>query len=169
MHPLPLALFEQPAAAAAAARDLRGLGIARERVSIVARSHDEEGALADASGASPGSEIEDSRAASRLGELSAHLLAAIALVLPGVGPIVVDGPLAAGLGEAAGHVAGGISRALHQAGLDRDEADRWQARIEEGAILVGAHVEQRAVATVRDVFRRNGAAAIAEATWRDPV
>jgi hypothetical protein len=167
MHPLVLALFDDPASAASAARDLRGLGISRERVSVVAASHDEEGAVADASGASPGSEIEDSRAASRLGELSGHLLAAIALVLPGIGPIVADGPLAAGLGEAAGHVAGGISRALHQAGLERDEADRWQQQIEQGAILIGAHVDPSAVQAARGVFSRNGAASIAEATWND--
>lgn len=167
MHPLVLALFDDPASAAAAARDLRGLGIPRERVSVVARSHDEEGALAEASGASPGSEIEDSRAASRLGELSGHLLAAIALVLPGIGPIVADGPLAAGLGEAAGHVAGGIARALRQAGLERAEADRWQERIEQGAILVGAHVDRAAAAAAHGVFARNGAASVAEATWDD--
>ena len=167
MHPLILALFDDPASAAAAARDLRGLGIARERVSVVARSHDEEGALADAGGASPGSEIEDSAAASRLGELSGHLLAAMALVLPGIGPIVADGPLAAGLGEAAGHIAGGIARALRHAGLDRAEADRWQKRIEEGAILVGAHVERTAVPAVQAVFSSNGAASTADATWSD--
>src|SRR6185436_19430370 len=161
MHPLVLALFDDPASAAAAARDLRALGIARERVSVVARSHEEEGALADAGGASPGSEIEDSAAASRLGELSGHLLAAIALVLPGVGPIVVDGPLAAGLGEAAGHLAGGIARTLRQAGLERSEADRWQKRIEQGAILVGAHVEHTAVPAVQGVFSGNGAASTA--------
>jgi hypothetical protein len=167
MHPLVLALFDDPASAAVAARDLRALGIARERVSVVARSHDEEGALAEASGASPGSEIEDSRPASRLGELSAHLLAAIALVVPGVGPIVADGPLAAGLGEAAGHVAGGIARALREAGLERSEADRWQQRIEDGAILVGAHVDSAGVRPAREIFSRNGAASVAEATWND--
>jgi hypothetical protein len=167
MHPLVLALFDDPASAAAAARDLRGLGVPRERVSVVARSHDEEGALAEASGASPGSEIEDSRAASRLGELSGHLLAAIALVLPGIGPIVADGPLAAGLGEAAGHVAGGIAKALRQAGLERAEADRWQERIEEGAILIGAHVDQASIPAAHGVFARNGAASVAEATWND--
>ena len=167
MHPLVLALFDDPATAAAAARDLRGLGIPRERVSVVARSHDEEGALADASGASPGSEIEDSAAASRLGELSGHLLAAIALVLPGIGPIVADGPLAAGLGEAAGHVAGGIARALRQAGIEREEADRWQTRIEQGAILVGAHVGPGDAAAARGIFTRNHATSVVEATWRD--
>src|SRR5688500_16139878 len=117
-HPVVLALFEHASAAATAARGLRALGVTRERVSVVARSHDEEGAIARASGASPGSEIEDSAPATRLGELSGHLLAAIALVMPGIGPIVADGPLAAGLGEAAGHLAGGISRTLEHAGLD---------------------------------------------------
>src|SRR5918993_872927 len=125
-HPLILGLFNDPNAAAAAARDLRSLGVPQQRVSIVARSHDEEGALAKAADASPGSEIEDSRPASRLGELSAHLLATIALVMPGIGPIVADGPLAAGLGEAAGHVAGGIARTLHNAGMERHQADQWE-------------------------------------------
>lgn len=166
-HPLVLALFDDPSAAATAARDLRGLGVPSDRVSIVARSHDEEGALARASDASPGSEIEDSRRASRLGELSAHLLAAIALVMPGIGPIVADGPLAASLGEAAGHVAGGIGRTLHHAGLNRADAERWERRIEEGAILVGAHVDTTAVGAVRDVLAKNGAASVADATWED--
>ena len=82
-HALVIALFEDPNVASIAARELRLLGIPPQRVSIVARSHDEEGALARAADASPGSEIEDSRTASRLGELSAHLIAAVALVDPG--------------------------------------------------------------------------------------
>ena len=166
-HPLVLALFEQPSDAAEAARGLRGLGIPPTRVSIVARSHDEEGALARATDASPGSEIEDSAPASRAGELAAHLVAAIALVMPGIGPIVADGPLAAGLGEAAGHVAGGIARTLDGAGLGRADAERWEARIENGAILVGAHVAARDVAAARDVLARSGAAEVVEARWRN--
>ena len=164
-HPLVLALFDDASAAAAAARGLRSLGIPPERVSIVARSHDEEGALARATDASPGSEIEDSRPASRLAELSAHLFATIALVMPGIGPIVANGPLAAGLGEAAGHVAGGIARTLHRAGLERAEAERWESRIEQGAILVGAHVDEDGASPALGTLRRSGASVLAEATW----
>ena len=51
-------------------------------------------------------------------------LAAVAVVMPGVGPIVADGPLAAALGEAAGHMAGGIARALERAGLDERRGRR---------------------------------------------
>ncbi len=165
-HPLVLGLFDTPETAAAAARALRGLGIPRERVSIVARNHDEEGDLARASGASPGSEIEDSRIASRLGELSAHLLAAIAVVLPGVGPIVADGPLAAGLGEAAGHMAGGIARALEQAGIPQETAEAWQARVERGAIIVGAHVPAASTtAAARTALAGSGASYVTEGQW----
>ncbi len=165
-HPLVLALFDAPAAAAAAAGELRGLGIPPQRVSIVARSHDEEGALARVADASPGSEMEDSRVAGRLGELSAHLLAAIALVVPGIGPIVADGPLAAGLGEAAGHVAGGLARTLERAGLQGEAAERWERLIEGGAVLVGAHLDREAPATVLDLLMRSGAVDSAQVTWR---
>lgn len=165
-HPLVLALFDSPATAASAARELRDLGIPPQRVSIVARSHDEEGTLARVADASPGSEMEDSRMAGRLGELSAHLLAAIALVVPGVGPIVADGPLAAGLGEAAGHVAGGLARTLERAGLDGEEAARWEKRIEAGAVLVGAHVGVEPAADVRELLIRSGAIDSAQVNWR---
>jgi hypothetical protein len=166
-HPVVLALFDDPATAATAARDLRALGIARERVSIVARSHDEEGAIARASGGSPGSEIEDSAPASRLGELSAHLLAAIALVMPGIGPIVADGPLAAGLGEAAGHLAGGLARTLEAAGLAADAAETWESQVKNGAVLVGAHVVQAQIAPARDVLAATGGRQVTVGTWPD--
>ena len=91
-HNVVLSLFDDASSAANAARELRDFGVPRERVSIVARSHDEQVTLARQSGASPGSELEDSAAASRLGELGGHLLAAIAIVMPGIGPIVTAGP-----------------------------------------------------------------------------
>jgi hypothetical protein len=166
-HAVVLALFDDAMAASVAARDLRALGVPPERVSIVARSHDEEGVIARASGASPGSELEDSGPASRLGELGAHLLAAIALVMPGIGPIVADGPLAAGLGEAAGHLGGGIARTLERAGLPRDEAQKWEEEIRGGAFLVGGHVELGAEEGARHALARAGGRQLAVGTWPD--
>ncbi len=166
-HPLVLGLFDDAAAAAQAARALREMGLPRERVSIVARSHDEEVHLAKASGASPGVEIEDSFAASRLGELSAHVIAAIALVMPGIGPLIADGPLAAELAEAAGHLAGGIAKTLEQAGLSGDEAERWEERITAGAILLGAHTDDRSADRIGETLKQNGAARVIAGTWRD--
>jgi hypothetical protein len=166
-HPIVLALFSDPSAAAVAGRELRGLGIRREEISIVARTHDDEGAVAQQSGGSPGSEIEDSRPAGRLGELGAHLLAAIALVMPGIGPIVADGPLAAGLGEAAGHLAGGIERTLQRAGLEHGQAEHWSERIHEGDVLLAVHVKAPEVESVRGVMMRNGGAPVAVGVWSE--
>jgi hypothetical protein len=166
-HPVVLGLFDEAASAAQAARTLRELGHPRERVSIVARSHDEEGAIANAGGASPGAEIEDSRPAGQLGELSAHFLAAIATVLPGIGPIVADGPLAAGLGEAAGHLAGDIGRMLSRAGIPTADAEHWEASIKAGAILLGAHTDTERVARVAETLERHGARHVAVGAWSD--
>ena len=97
-----------------AARALRAMGVPHERVSIVARTHDEEGVIARASGASPGSELEDSALRRASANSAPTCCRPMALVMPGIGPIVADGPLAASLAEAAGHVAGGIARTLER-------------------------------------------------------
>jgi hypothetical protein len=165
-HLLVLGLFDNESAAMTAARALRALGLPRERVSIVARTHEEEGDLADASGASPGSEIEDSATASRAGELGGYLIAAVAMVLPGIGPIVAGGPLAADLGEAAGHLAGGVAKALEHAGLDEATAERWESRVAAGAVLIGVHVADRAaVDGVLTTLSAEGAADVATVSW----
>jgi hypothetical protein len=164
-HPLVVALFPSPESAAIAARELHAAGVTREQISIISRNHDEESSLAANVGGTPGVEIEDSRAAARLGELSGYLLAAIALVLPGIGPIVAAGPLAAGLGEAAGHVAGGVASTLAGAGLRPDRAESLQSAVEAGAILLGVHTIDSKVAVVRAVFVAAGATEIETAQW----
>ena len=165
-HPLVLALFASPAAAAAAARALHAAGVTRDQISVVSRTHDEEGALAEQMDATPGADIEDSRPAARLGELGAQVLAAIALVLPGIGPIVAAGPLSAGLGEAAGHVAGSMASVLKSAGVQEDRAEELQRRVERGAVLLGVHVKAgEQASTVREVLVAAGAAEIELANW----
>ena len=166
-HRLVMGLFARPADAAAAARALRALGVPHERVSIVARSHDEEVDLARASGGSPGSELEDSPVASRLGELGAHLLAAVALVMPGIGPIVADGPLATGLGEAAGHLAGGLARTLEGAGLGEADADRIEKSVESGNLLVGGHVDDTREDEIAEALTQAGASDLFRTQWPD--
>jgi len=164
-HPLVLGLFDTRSAAARAARDLRALGIPQTRVSIVASTHDEEGDLASETDATPGSELEDSRLAGRLGELSAHLLAAVAIGMPGIGPVVVDGPLAAGLGEAAGHAGGGFIRTLQSVGLSHAQAERCQRAVAAGGVLVAAHVGAEGASGAGDALLRAGAIEVVQGTW----
>lgn len=164
-HPLVLALFASPAAAAHGVRAVHEIGVTREHISVVTRNHDEEGALAEQMDATPGVDIEDSRPAARLGELSGQVLAAIALVLPGIGPIVAAGPLSAGLGEAAGHLAGGVASTLTSAGLESARAERLQKAVEQGSVLIGVHAEDGTAAAIRDVFVGAGATEVDVANW----
>lgn len=165
-HPLVLGLFDNVDDAARAAAGAHALGLGRERLSVVARDHQEEGRLAEQLDATPGADIEDSRLAARLGELGARVLAAIALVLPGVGPIVAAGPLAAGLGEAAGHVAGDLGRTLARAGVPRDHAESLERAVERGAVLLGIHARHDdEVEALRAVLERHGGRSVVVACW----
>jgi hypothetical protein len=167
MHPLVVAIFPDLTHAAVAARDLHAAGVSPDQLSVISRNHDEESEYAAQIGGTPGTEIEDSRAAARLGELSGYLLAAIATVLPGIGPIVAAGPLAAGLGEAAGHVAGGISTALRGAGIPERRAEAMEAAVEAGAILLAVHTVQPRIDSLRSILEAAGATEIETGSWEE--
>jgi hypothetical protein len=93
------------------------------------------------------------------------VLAAIALVMPGIGPIVAAGPLAAELGEAAGHVAGSLASVLTAAGLPQERAEALQHGVAQGAVLLGVHVALPDVERVRDVLSASRATRLDVVTW----
>ena len=164
-HPLALALFPNASMAAEAAAALHALGITREQISVVAHNRADERTLADRMDATPGVELEDSQPAARLGELGGQVLAAIALVMPGIGPIVAAGPMATELGEAAGHVAGSLASVLESAGLPRESAEALQREVAQGAVLLGIHIAASNVSPVRDRLSAAGALQIEMMTW----
>lgn len=72
-----------------------------------------------------------------LGGLGGVLAGLGALAIPGIGPIIAAGPIAAGLaGAAAGAGVGGIAGALIGLGVPEDEAKSYEERFKEGHILV---------------------------------
>jgi len=164
-HPLLLALFDTPADAARAAAALHAQGVERDDLSVIARTHDEEVEAARALDATPGVEMEDSMPAARLGELGAHVLAAMAIVMPGVGPVVAGGPLAAEMGEAAGHAAGSLADHLHRAGLSRADADVTEAAVQKGSWLLGVHVRRGAADAIAASLTEAGATAVHRGSW----
>jgi hypothetical protein len=166
-HPLFMALFRDARSAAAAAREVQLMGIASEDLSVVAADHQKEGVLAQQIGGSPGSEIEDSPAAARLGELGGYILAAIAIGMPGTGAVVAAGPLAAEIGEAAGHAAGGLKSTLEKAGLSPQEAEHWQAQIQSGAVLLGVHARKVSGVAVETALSRHSENKVVRTQWKD--
>jgi hypothetical protein len=160
-----LGLFDDPASAAAAARTLHASGVDREHLSVVARTHDEEGRLAAQFDGTPGADLEDSRPMARLGELGGLMLAAMAVVMPGIGPIVAAGPLSAGFGEVAGHMGGGLAAMLSRAGVSEAAASELEEAVRLGGVLLGVHARAADLERVRTTLENSGARAITRAEW----
>ena len=165
-HTIALALFPTVPAATEAARALHTLGISREHISVVARDHVQARSIANELDATPGVELEDSWLAGRLGELSGWVLAAIAVVMPGIGPIVAAGPLGAELSEAAGHAAGSLASVLKATGLSHERAEAIQQAVALGAVLLGVHIAPADVDRVRDSLSAAGPTTLDVVPWK---
>ena len=88
-----------------------------------------------------------------------------ALAIPGVGPFVAAGPIAAALsGAAIGGTVGGITGALIGMGIPEYEAKRYEGKIKEGGILISVHADDSdEITRAKNIFERNGAQDIATA------
>lgn len=88
----------------------------------------------------------------------AGLLAGIgALAIPGVGPIVAAGPLAATL---TGAVTGGIAGGLMDYGIPRRESEGYEERIKRGDMLLMVRADAPEVEKARALFQEHGASDI---------
>ncbi|HEY4839693.1 MAG TPA: hypothetical protein VIH72_13850 [Candidatus Acidoferrales bacterium] len=91
------------------------------------------------------------------------LLASIgALAIPGIGPLIVAGPIVAALaGIGVGGAVGGFAGALIGMGIPEYEAKRYEGRLQRGGILLSVHCE------TSDEIKR--AKAVLEATRAEDV
>ena len=101
------------------------------------------------------------------------LLAGIgALAVPGVGPIIVAGPLMASLaGLGVGGAVGGLVGALVGMGIPEFEAKCYDSRLKDGAVLLAVHcASSDEVCRAREVLEAGGAQDIASCVGecRDP-
>ena len=80
------------------------------------------------------------------------------LALPGVGPLLVAGPIVAALsGAAVGGTVGGVAGGLTGLGFSDDEVNRYLGRIKEGHALVAVHSDDAAeLDRARQLFIQHG-------------
>lgn len=123
-------LYDHREAAANAVEALRETGVPEHDISVLTRDD-------PVSGAAKGAEI-----GAVIGGV-AGLAAALGLAIPGIGPILATGWLAAAAaGAAAGGLAGGALGLLSQAGLSREDAHEIAECLRRGATLVAARVPE---------------------------
>lgn len=89
-----------------------------------------------------------------LGGVAGILAGAGALLIPGVGPIVAAGPLAAFL---TGVVGGGIVGGLVDYGIPEERGRYYESRVKQGDILVTLKVEEDETDQVTSLLKRYGA------------
>lgn len=141
-------LYDNYSDAQRAVSDLESAGVPHSDISIVANNsdswysdkkidRDRDGVDDRAEGAGAGAGV-----GAGLGG-AAGLLAGLGfLAIPGLGPVVAAGWLAAtAVGAAAGAATGGIIGALTQAGVSKEDADTYAEGVRRGGTLVSARVQ----------------------------
>lgn len=88
-----------------------------------------------------------------------------ALAIPGVGPFIAAGPIAAALsGAAVMGALGGVTGALVGLGVPEYEAKRYEGKIKEGGILISVHTnDSEEVNRAEEIFEQADAMDIATA------
>jgi hypothetical protein len=152
-----VAVFDDRYDAQDAIDALRDAGFMADDISILARDRDTAGRLAEDTGAEVAAgAATGALAGGLLGGVAGWLVGIGALAIPGVGPIVAAGPLAATLGGAAiGATGGGIIGALTGVGVPEDEARYYDTELRRGGIVVTCQARGR-YDEARSILREYG-------------
>jgi len=150
--------FETRGMAEQAVDQLLGGGFAADQVSVMGRhgeiatlTPENETASSVATGAGIGAAI---------GGFGALLLGAGLLAVPGIGPVLALGPLAAAFSTAmAGGLAGGLIGFFTAQGIPHAEAERYAERVRAGAFLVTVHTDPSCEAQADTILAGAGAEA----------
>lgn len=158
-------LFDNYSDAAAAVRDLETFGIAHDDVSIVANNahghHGTNGHANDHDSVDDHGDVSRGTSTGALLGGTGGLLAGLGLLaIPGLGPIVAAGWLAAtavgaGIGAVGGAATGSLVGALKNAGHTEEEANVYSEGVRRGGTLVSAKVADDRVAEAEAVLARN--------------
>jgi len=160
-------VFAAETQAVRALEDLHSADIDPHSVSVIARSREEAREVAAATGATaPKGAGAGAGLGAVFGGVAGWLVGIGALAIPGIGPVIAAGPIAAALGAAGttaaagagvGAVAGGLIGALTGWGFSERQAHEYQDRIEHGELLLAVDVpDDRDTGRVEDILRRDG-------------
>ncbi|UXN59147.1 general stress protein [Phyllobacterium zundukense] len=149
-------LYDDYSDARAAVTALEDAGVSSSDISIVGRDHDGVETESNAGeGAAAGAGI-----GAVVGGTGGLLAGLGMLAIPGIGPVVAAGWLAAtaagaAAGAVAGGAAGGLIGSLTSAGVDEDEAHVYAEGVRRGSTLVSARVDDDQADLARSILDQN--------------
>ena len=143
-----------------------------KNMSIIMKESEESKKLAQNTGAHVGSGVATGAATGAiLGGIAGILIGIGAIAIPGVGALLVGGPIAAALGltgvaattttgVVTGALAGGIVGGLVSLGVPEERARTYEERINHGGILLAVPTLEGDAAKVQSIYEKNGASDI---------
>ncbi|WP_150265489.1 YsnF/AvaK domain-containing protein [Paenibacillus tepidiphilus] len=146
--------------ASSAIEDLKAHGFQTEDISVIARNKDDVESISNETGTKAPEGIASGAATGGvLGGVTGLLAGIGALAIPGIGPIIAAGPIAATLaGAAVGAGTGGLVGGLIGLGIPEDEAQTYDNYVDEGRILVMVDTDDSQAGQVYTVFRKHNSA-----------
>ena len=150
-----LGVFDSVDRAERAADDLRQKGFSKNEISVIAKEDSARRGEGDRDRNTMTQDISGGVATGGTIGGAAGLLAGIgALAIPGVGPIVAAGPIAAAL---TGAVTGGIAGGLIDWGIPEESGRKYEEHVKSGKIVAAVKTSDDKVEDAAEVLRRNGA------------
>jgi uncharacterized protein (TIGR02271 family) len=167
-------LFDDRAAAQNAVRELTAEGFRGDELSVVSKKPDGKGVEVEYVEEDGHKQVEDmakgAGTGAAIGAGAALLLSLTALSIPGIGPVLAAGPLAALIaGAGVGAAAGGLVSGLTRLGIEDDAADTYAEGLKRGGTLVTVNADDQRANLAVGVMRRVGAVEIDKraAEWRE--
>lgn len=167
-------LFDNITSARDVVDDLVDAGFDRSDISLVASDRDSTYSAsfehAEESDEAAKGAVTGAVAGGALGGLAGVLLGLGAFAIPGIGPVVAAGPIAAGLaGAGVGAVTGGLLGALVGWGIPEEEAQLYAEGVRRGSTLVAVKAPEHRVDEAVSIMNRYGPVDIESRseTWRE--
>lgn len=159
-----IGLFDEHDSAESAINTLQELGYNPKDISVVMKDLKAAHEVADTTGANvAGGAAAGATTGAVIGGLAGLLIGVGAISIPGIGGLLIGGPLAAALGltgaaatttggAVTGAIAGGLLGGLMGLGIPKEEAQVYETEISKGAILLAVAAADNQVEEVKDVF-----------------
>ena len=153
-------MFDTKTAAEAAITRLHREGVDRSAISVGMKDPRETAEITESTGAhdlSGEGTTTGLVSGAGVGVLVGLAIAGSTIVLPGIGPLLIAGPLAAALtGAGIGAASGGLIGGLIGSGIPEEHANEFHSGLERGHVLVAAHVDASQVVEVRKILDEEG-------------
>lgn len=151
MSKVVVGVFYDQGRAENALNELKAHGF-EDDISLIAKN--EEGGEDDNATMEDQNLTEGTATGGAIGGLTGWLAGAGALLIPGIGPILAVGPLAAAL---TGVVAGGIAGGLVDYGIPEEHSRYYEEQVKRGRILLSVRSSDERAEDAASIIRDNGA------------